>query len=289
MRRPIPWLALIMVGLFVAAVVYINPLAAAREVPARDLPARPAANHAAHGAAAHGDGLSDSRDGYTLAPVALPDRRGAAVPLAFRIIGPDGKPTTAYEAAQSEPLHLYVLREDLSFYQHLHPTLVDGTWTAAVHVPDGGVYRLYTEFVPKGRAGGQPTVLGAPFVVAGDTRYAPIPAPAATVRVGGFAVSRLDGTADTPAGRPGVLRFQVRDARGAPVTALEPYLGTYAHASVFDTAQRLAHLHPTNTTAPGDGVLTFQTQFAERGRHRVFLQFKAAGTVHQAAFTVIAR
>jgi hypothetical protein len=289
--RRIPWIPLVMVSLFVAAVVYINPLDAGR-----DVPARPAAGHAAHsGVHSGGDGLSDSHDGYVLSPVALPDRRGDAIPLAFRIIGPGGAPATTFDAVGNEPLHLYVLREDLSFYQHLHPSLAGDTWTATVDVPDGGVYRLYTEFVPKERAGSQhPTVLGAPFVVAGDTRYVPVPAPAPRVRAGGFTVSRLEGTADAAAGRPDTLRFQVLDPRGAPVTALEPYLGVYAHASVFDaTTQRLTHLHPTMpadaAAAPADGILPFHTQFPQRGRHRVFLQFKVAGEVHQAAFTVIAR
>lgn len=291
MIRRTLWPPLVMVGLFVAAVVYVNPLAAGREVPTR-----PAADHTAHSAGADGgDGLSDNHDGYVLSPVALPDRRGAAVPLAFRILGPDGAPTTAYEPVLSQPLHLYVLREDLSFYQHLHPTLTGDTWTASVDVPDGGVYRLYAEFVPKGRAGGRhPTVLGAPFVIAGDTRYVPIPPPAPTVRAGRYTVSRLEGVADVASGRSDAMRFQVRDARGAPVTALEPYLGVYAHASVFEsTTQRLTHLHPTMPAnasgAPSDGVLTFHTEFAERGRHRVFVQFQVAGAVHLAAFTVIAR
>ncbi|GAA4464262.1 hypothetical protein [Phytohabitans houttuyneae] len=289
MSRRIPWIPVVMVGLFVAAVVYVNPLDAGRE-----LPPRPAADHAEHsGVPDGGDGLSDNHDGYALSPVVLPDRRGDRLPLAFRLVNPDGAPAVPHEPVQSEPLHLYVLREDLSFYQHLHPTRTGDTWTAAVDVPDGGVYRLYAEFVPKERAGGVPIVLGTPFVIAGDTRYVPLPAPAPTVRVGGFTVSRLEGTADLAAGRPGTMRFQVSDARGAPVTALEPYLGVYGHASVFESmTQRLTHLHPTvpaDTRATSrDGVLTFHTQLPQRGRHRVFLQFKVMGEVHQAAFTVIA-
>jgi len=283
MTRRVPWIPLVMVGLFVAAVVYVIPRGAGREAPAA-LPAT--ADHTVHSGVS--GGLSGSHDGYVLSPVTLPDRRGDALPLAFRIIGPDGAPTTTFDAAQSEPLHLYVLREDLNHYQHLHPTLTGDTWTAAVDVPDGGVYRLYAEFVPKGRAGAlHPTVLGAPFVVAGDTRYVPLPEPAPRAGAGGYTVSRLEGTAAAAAGRSDTLRFQVRDAGGAPVTALEPYLGVYAHASVFDSStQGLTHLHPTGLA---DGVLTFHAQFPQRGRHRVFLQFKAAGEVHQAAFTVIAR
>jgi hypothetical protein len=264
---------LVVAGVFVAAAGY-----ALRGAPDRNAPDRPAAADQAH----HDDGgLSDSHDGYQLAPVGLPDRRGADVPVTFRIIGPDGAPTTTYEPVLGVPLHLYVLREDLGHYQHLHPTLAGDTWTAPVNVPDGGVYRLYAEFAPKQA---HTVVLSAPFVVPGDTSYAPLPASVSSVDIDGYVVSRLDGTADVAAGRPGVMRFQVLDARRAPVTALEPYLGTYAHVSVFDAAtQALIHLHPL---APVDGVLTFHTEFPQRGRYRLFLQFKVAGAVHQAAFTV---
>jgi hypothetical protein len=86
----------------------------------------------------------------------------------------------------------------------------------------------------------------------------------------------------------------VHDARGAPVTALDPYLGAYAHVSLFEsTTQRLTHLHPAVPAsargAPSDGVLRFHAQFPQRGRYRLFLQFKVDGAVHQAAFTVLAR
>lgn len=289
-RRTVRWLALGMVGLFAAAVVYVNPLA-----PERKAPGQRAAAPATHSPDAHGgDGLTDKHDGYALSLVASPDRRGKALPVAFRILGPDGLATTAYEPVLSQPLHLYVVREDLSFYQHLHPALTGDTWAAAVDVPDGGVYRLYAEFIPRARAGsGHSTVLGAPFVVAGDTNYAPIPPPVPSVKVAGYTVRRMEGAANGVAARPGVVRFQVLDASGAPVTTLEPYLGAYAHASVFEsTTQSLTHLHPTMPanaqTVPGDGVLTFHTQFPQRGRYRLFLQFKVAGTVHLAAFTVVA-
>ena len=283
-----PWLVFLVVGLFVAAAVYIL-----QRTPDRNARDRQAADLANHDAAAHGgDGLSDRHDGYLLSPAGLPDRRGAAVPLTFRIIGPGGAPTTSYQPLLGVPLHLYVLREDLGHYQHLHPTLAGDTWTASISVPDGGVYRLYAEFVPINAAGSQhPTVLSLPFVIAGDTSNLPLPAPASTVDLGGLTVNRLEGTADAAAGRPGVMRFQVLDANRAPVTTLEPYVGTYAHASVFDVAtQRLIHLHPVAPAnphgAPPDGVLTFHTEFPQRGRYRLFLQFKAAGAVHQAAFTV---
>jgi len=281
----VPWLVL--VGLFAAAVVYV--LAAG---PGRNA-SRPApVDTPVPMSASHGDGLTDSHDGYLLAPVTLPAGRGRRIPVAFRILGPDGAPATGYEPVQTKSLHMYVVRDDLSGYQHVHPELAADTWTATVDVADGGAYRIYAEFVPKGRAGGgHPTVLGVPFVVAGNTTYVPLPAPASSVRAGGLTVTRMDGTARLKAGRPAVLRFQVRDAGGAPVTSLEPYLGVFAHVSAFDVLTgSLTHLHPVMPAgpqqAPGDGVLTFHAQFPNLGEQRLFLQFQVAGKVHQVAFTV---
>lgn len=283
-RRWVAFLSVV-VGLFVTAVVYVRAVAPDPATPG------PAAGHDTHDAGAHG--LSDTGEGYVLTPVALPAERGDAVPVSFRIVGPDGRPATGYERILSEPLHLYVLREDLSFYQHVHPTLAGDTWTATVHVPDGGVYRLYTEFMPTGRTGNRhPLVLGVPFVVAGDTTYDPLPDPVPAVNLDGLTVSRVGGAATVAAGRPDEMRFQVTDVSGAPVGALQPYLGTYAHVSAFDAATgSITHLHPTmpagGPVPPADGVLTFRTEFPQRGRYRLFVQFKSADTVHQAAFTVV--
>jgi hypothetical protein len=241
---------------------------------------------------AHGDGLSDSHDGYTLRPVTMPAGRGATVPLAFRVVGPDGRPAAGYAPLQDRPLHLYVVREDLQHYQHLHPELVGDTWTASVRVPDGGVYRAYAEFLPQERAGlGHATVLGTRFIIAGDTRAVPVPAPAARASTGGFTVRRLDGTAPVPADRPAALRFQVVDRGGRPAPNLQPYLGAYAHVSSFDVyTQAITHLHPVVSASAGgppvDGTLTFHARFTGRGEQRLFLQFQAGGQVRQAAFTL---
>jgi hypothetical protein len=238
------------------------------------------------------DGLADTYDGYTLAPVTLPTGRGTGLPVAFRIIGPDGAPATEYAPVQTVPLHLYVVREDLSHYQHLHPRLDGDTWRATVDVPDGGVYRVYVEFTPAERAGTpHPNLMSVRFIVTGDTSYEPVPAAQPAVRAGPYTVARLDGSADLAAGPATALRFQVRDRRGQPVAALEPYLGAFAHVSSFDVlTAAMTHMHPVvapNAGPPADGVLTFHTSWRAYGEQRLFLQFQVAGVLYLAAFTVV--
>ncbi|WP_308285483.1 hypothetical protein [Actinoplanes hulinensis] len=245
---------------------------------------------AASAVAYHSDGLSDSYDGFRVEPLALPTGRGPGR-VSLRVTGPGGA-ATDFQHVHTKPMHMYVLRDDLSEYQHLHPEVTDGAWTAPVTIADGGAYRVYIEFVPHGRpAGADPTVLGVPFVIAGDTNMVPVPAPQAQARSGPYLVRRLDGTADLVSGTQTALRFQVlRDGR--PVV-LEPYLGAYAHLSNFEVrTQGLKHLHPIpagpDGAAPPDAVLAFHAAFAERGDKRLFLQFRAGGAIHQVAFTIFA-
>jgi hypothetical protein len=252
---------------------------------------RPRATPAAPAAAAvayNSDGLSDTYDGFRAEPLTLPTRRGPGT-VSLRIVGPHG-PVTDFQRLHTHPVHMYVLRDDLSGYQHLHPKLVSGAWTTPVTIGDGGAYRVYAEFVPVGRhSGAEPTVLGVPFVIAGDTTMVPVPAPEAEARSGPVTVRRLDGTADLAAGTQSVLQFQV--TKGGKPVRLEPYLGAYAHLSNFEVrTQGLQHLHPLPANAtgdpPADGVLAFHAAFAERGDKRMFLQFQVGGVVHQVPFTI---
>lgn len=232
---------------------------------------------------AHSSGLTDFHDGYVMVPVTMPTARGKAVPVAFQILGRDHRPLTEYDVVHTKPLHAYLLRDDLSGYQHLHPVLAGGVWRASVEIPDGGAYRLYADFTPRGRSG-HATVLGLPFVIPGDTTFVPLPAPAATAAADGYTVRRLDGATALRAGRSALLTFQVtRDGRPA---RLEQFLGASAHASAFEAlTQALSHTHPT--LRPGEnGTMTFHVQYANRGEQRLYLQFQADGQVRQVAFTL---
>ena len=51
-----------------------------------------------------------------------PARPGAGSELAFTVIGPDGRPVTAYDEQHERDLHLIVVRRDLTGFQHVHPT-----------------------------------------------------------------------------------------------------------------------------------------------------------------------
>ena len=64
-----------------------------------------------------------AQDGYALRPDATALPLGRTTELRFRIVGPDGRAVTAMDVAHERPMHLIVVRRDLTGYQHLHPTL----------------------------------------------------------------------------------------------------------------------------------------------------------------------
>ncbi len=211
----------------------------------------------------------------------LPSSRGPDQEIAFRILGQDGLPATGYAEVQTKKLHFYLVRDDLSGYQHLHPGFDGTTWRTRVSIADGGAYRIYAEFIPLDRAGsGHPTVLGLPFLVPGDTKFVPLPPPSATASSGGYTVTRLDGVAHVSQNKPAVLRFDITGPGGGKAQ-LEQYLGAYAHLSSFEVLNlRLTHMHPIGQ------ALVFHAVFAQRGEQRMFLQFQVGGQVHLAEFTV---
>lgn len=231
-----------------------------------------------------GDGTSAEVEGLRMTDVRLPDADGTG-DVAFRILGPSGAPLLAYTEEQTKLLHLYVVRDDLSQFRHLHPTLADdGTWTARVDLGAPGRWRVVAEFIPQGAA--NPIVLGTTLRVAGD--WTPVDVPrgeAAETGDDGVVKARLlaDGEVD-PNGR---LRLRLTDTDGEPV-ALGSYLGTSAHLTGFAIDSRgFVHVHPYGAPEVTDDgtVLTFHTVFTQPGDYRLFLQVRVDGLLHQVAVT----
>jgi hypothetical protein len=233
-----------------------------------------------------GDGLAGTDQGFTFEP-ATTTLSGAG--FTFRILGPDGRPVTAFEPDQTKLMHFYLVRTDLSGFQHVHPTMAaDGTWTAPLAAAQPGTYRAYASFIPKA-ASGEPValVLSQLVTAPGTVTTVALPPAARTTTVDGYTVT-VDGT-QLMAGHAMPLKVSI-SKEGKPVTDLQPYLETYAHLSAFHAGdQAMAHLHPEGapaTTDTGGPDLTFEATLPEAGDWRLFLQFQTGGRLHTAAITL---
>lgn len=239
--------------------------------------------------AAHSDGLSEAESGYRFERVVMPVGRGSAVPVAFRIVGADGKAVTRFLDNQTKQMHFFAVRDDMHVFRHVHPVLEGETWHTTLDLPDGGAYRMFAEFVPLDTKDARhPVVLGVPFQLSGDTELVPLPAPSAsTVTASGFVVEQ--DQAPVSALRQQSLRFRIRTPDGAPVSELQPHLGANGHMTGFHTMLLSAtHMHPVEPAGAPliNGELTFQAALPERGEYRLFLEFSHGGKLHTAALTI---
>jgi hypothetical protein len=252
--------------------------------------AAPSTPHAAGGdmpgmSMASGNGLANAVNGYTLA-VRTPPGAGATT-LA---ITHDGAPVTAFAPEQTKLMHFYLIRSDLTGFQHVHPTMsTDGTWTAPTKPVPAGEYRMYVQFVPHADAAGGALTVSTPVTVSGSgaTTAVTLPAPTPSTTVDGYTVA-LKGALS--AGQEASLTITV-SRNGQPVTDLQPYLDTYAHVTAIHEGDlAFAHLHPEGSAAGEHGgpTLTVHAQLPAPGNYRMFVQFQTNNTLHTAPITIVA-
>ncbi|MDQ4051806.1 MAG: hypothetical protein M3237_03770 [Actinomycetota bacterium] len=245
-------------------------------------PADPGSEHThatGEAGATAGDGTVASAGGYTLTDLRLPQRAGEPGDLSFRIVDPAGKPLLSYAEEQTKLLHLYVVRNDLQEFRHLHPTLADdGTWTARVNLAAPGSYRVLTEFTPGEDPDGRHVVLGRIDIVAGT--WSPEQVTAATE--GDDGLVRVTAPETVPSGPDQRMTLTVEDADGGS-PQLGTYLGTFAHLTGFDVETgAFTHAHPYGEPEVGeDGTeLSFHTELDAPGRYVFFVQVRVDGFVH---------
>jgi hypothetical protein len=219
-------------------------------------------------------GLAVSENGLTLDLLRRTAHPATGLRLAFRILGADGSPVREFDLEHTKRMHLIVVRRDLTGFQHLHPTLgANGTWTTPLTLPEAGTYRVFADF----SVGDRPTTLADDLQVDGAVRSRPLPAPATTARTDGFRVRLVDGA--VRAGEESPLSFEV--TRNGRRVRLQDYLGAKGHLVALRQGD-LAFLH----VHPDASSLRFEATFPNPGSYRLFLQFRVAGRVHTAPFTL---
>jgi hypothetical protein len=226
------------------------------------------------------DGRRSDLAGLTFLPVPQPLRAGGTVTWKFLITDCKGNALREFEPEQTKLMHLIVSRTDFTGYQHLHPTLAkDGTWSVKLATPRSGRFRVIADFVIDGRK----YVVGTTLVVPGRSADVPMPAPSLDASVDGYDVE-LQRPAVMDTDSEAQLTFRVT-RNGRPVTNLEPYLGSYGHLVALHAPElSYSHVHPVGEDRSA-GAITFNTEFHEAGRFRLFLQFQTHGQVHTVAFT----
>lgn len=203
----------------------------------------------------------------------------------------------AFTEVHEKRYHMFVISQDLEHYDHIHPEQQpDGSWRIDVTVPKPGLYKIYSDFLPRG---GTPQVIARSLGTAGvagehgtETRLTPD-------RELSHIADSMSVTLRLPpgglvAGREQNLTYRITDAAtGAPVTDIKPYLGAWGHSLLIsEDTRHVVHAHPSEHVREGPGAkgggpeLTFKATLPEPGNYRIWTQIKRGVEVSTAVFTV---
>jgi hypothetical protein len=213
-------------------------------------------------------------------------RAGSAFRMEFAVRHPGTeKMIDSFEVVHDKKYHLFVISQDMSEFQHIHPELQkNGSWTIDVTLPKPGYYSIISDFVP---TGGSPQFMARPLITAGFTGDLSseaahlVPDTVMNSTVDSITASVALEPSTLVAGQYGHLMFTLSDAKsGQPVTDLQPYLGAFGHTLIMSEDMRDAvHSHPSPgpesdvTRGRGGPHVTFEGYMPRPGVYRAWTQF----------------
>lgn len=204
--------------------------------------------------------------------------------LNIQVSDESGNPIKEFKLEHEKLMHLIVVSEDLTYFDHIHPEYQgEGKFTVMSTFPTGGAYKLYADYVPKGFS---KVVKSEMIQVEGNMRTeTPLKEGALTQVIDSNEVKL---TFDhLMAGMQTELNFNFQDVeKNEPIIDLQPYLGAVGHVVIIsaDTNTYL-HVHPVEEKATGPEA-TFMTTFPEPGIYKIWGQFKRDDHVFTVPFTV---
>ncbi|MBC7868141.1 MAG: hypothetical protein H7X88_11465 [Gloeobacteraceae cyanobacterium ES-bin-316] len=190
----------------------------------------------------------------------------------------------ALDVEHTKKIHLIVVNEDLSWFNHIHPEInADGSYTVKEKFPTAGKYTLFADYKP---TGSNHTVDNLNVTVAGTTPVAKK-----------YGADKLTGDAGdgfsvvlTPEGGKLLTNIGMhingvvmQDGKEVDVTTLEDYLGAKAHMVVVSLDdKKYLHVHP----GVEGGKFDLHTTFDKPGVYRGWIQFQSKGKVYTSDFVM---
>jgi len=241
-------------------------------------------------------------------------RPGEKARLLFTFLRPGtGEVVTDFEVVHTKEFHLFIVSQDMEFFEHIHPTMrPDGTWTIETTVPKPGYYQVMCDFMPKGGSG---QFLTAPLVTANysgdlatDSAHL-VPDKSFKKSVADITVAVSFDPPQPTSCQYVHLNFHLTDtATGRPITDLQTYLGQFSHMLLMsEDLQCYVHSHPINLVVeqedpggvpeyiiPPDADLsrirggprvTFDALMPKAGVFRAWAQFQRNDRVRTVPFT----
>lgn len=203
----------------------------------------------------------------------------AGAPFSLRVLvrnNESGVIQKSFDTVHEKKLHLIVVSEGLTGFQHIHPTMdADGFWTQKLTLPHGGRFFLFAD----GSVGGAKFAAGTELTVEGNPAPRPSFAPDAEASADGASARVVEGT-NLPLSDHAHVTVKL-----APADGWEPYLGEPGHLFMLrQDGKEFLHAHPKG--AMKNGEVVFDSHFHNKGLYRAWAQFKRGGKVLVFPFTL---
>ncbi|MEK7647675.1 MAG: hypothetical protein AAB384_01400 [Patescibacteria group bacterium] len=209
------------------------------------------------------------------------------VTLAFKLYGADAHEfgLADLKVVHEKRMHLILLRDDMTGFQHVHPEYNDGQWTVKTTIANQGAYQMYVDIEPVEES---PITLRVPLTIGGTTQQPQFPSVSANMSA---TVSGIQATLQTASElktkEHANLIFSLTQ-NGKLITQIDPYLGAFGHVVVLrhGDPDDFIHGHPITETKPIDGKVVFESEFPTKGTYTIFAQFSINGQVKTFPITV---
>jgi hypothetical protein len=187
---------------------------------------------------------------------------------------------------QEKKIHAFLVREDLSGFQHLYPEATREGWTLRARFREGGAYHLYLVYQPIGE---RHATLHTAFIVPGlgMTKVLPSMSTSSTVIVDGVTARIAFLPPVITTGTSTKLTFTL-EQRGQVVQEIGPLLGAFGHVTILQQGRpdRYIRTQALTDRQPEDGRLSFETIFPERGIYMAYAEFNIAGALKTFPFVI---
>ncbi|MDZ4747132.1 MAG: heavy metal-binding domain-containing protein [Saprospiraceae bacterium] len=188
------------------------------------------------------------------------------------------------DVEHEKKIHLIAVREDLSWFDHIHPEYQsDGSYLVKETFPSGGKYLLYADYKPSGSTH---QLEKTEIKVDGKPKASVQYKETKTVATSGDYTVLLK-----PDGGRFLSNQEIhfdgqftKDGKRFDVNGLQSYLGAKGHMVGIQTKSKTyAHLHPEVE----NDILHFHATFPEGGMYRAWLQFMVDDQLHTVDFTIM--
>lgn len=185
------------------------------------------------------------------------------------------------ETVHEKKVHLILVSDDLSYFNHIHPFETEHDYTVETAFPSSGKFYLFADYAPLEN---DPVVNKLEVEVSGK-------APASIKYTkekligssGAYSISLIPDNGKFTNGHMMIDGILKKDGKEINPSTLDNYLGAKAHVVLISVDDKeYIHVHPEVK----NGKYELHTSFPKQGIYRGWIQFLAEGIVHTTDYVI---